>query len=182
MGRADRAIDPRQFRSTLGRFASGVTIVTTEHGGQVHGMTANAFVSVSLNPPLVLVSIDNRANMHRLLPLTGRYGVSILTESQEAYSNHFAGRQVEGLAVKFVRRHEMPLIDEAVAHLVCRVIEAHSDGDHTLYIGQVEYLAWTDARPLLFFAGRYRALDVEKLKPSQWPEDDFSLFSIGPFT
>ena len=89
--------DSRQFRNALGRFSSGVTIVTTSHNGQAHGMTANAFVSVSIDPPLVLVSVDHRAAMHNFLPESKRYGVSILAERQEQLSNHFAGRTVEGL-------------------------------------------------------------------------------------
>ncbi|MDW8325069.1 MAG: flavin reductase family protein [Anaerolineales bacterium] len=172
------AFSPRDFRNTLGRFATGVTIITTEHEGRTHGMTANAFVSVSLDPPLVLVSIDNRANIHRLLPVTGRYGVSILAEGQEKHSNHFAGRRVEGLTVNFIRKHEMPLIEGALAHLVCRVVEAHPGGDHTLYIGQVEYLDWRDGRPLVFFSGQYRGLDIERIQPTPWPEDELSLFVI----
>ncbi len=175
----DGSIDPREFRSVLGRFASGVTIITTEHEGQAHGMTANAFASVSLNPPLVLASVDHRAHLHRLLPLSGRYGVSILTEDQQPLSDHFAGRKVEGLAVSFIRKHKMPVIDNAAAHLVTRVVEAHAAGDHTLYIGQVEFLEWREARPLLFYSGQYRQLGVERLKPAQWPEDDFSLFTIN---
>jgi len=98
----DGSIDPRQFRNALGRFASGVTVITTEHEGRTHGMTANAFVSVSLDPPLVLVSVDNRAQMHQLLALAPRYGVSVLAEDQEMLSNHFAGRATEGLQIPFV--------------------------------------------------------------------------------
>lgn len=175
------AVDPREFRNTLARFASGVTVVTVEHAGQVHGMTANAFMSVSLNPPLVLVSVNQRANLHRLLPQSGRYGVSILAEDQSDYSNHFAGRPVDGLAIKFVRQHAVPLIDGAVASLVARLVDAHPAGDHTLFIGQVEFLEWRDARPLLFYGGQYRALDLERLRPAQWPEDDFLLFSLSNF-
>ncbi|MBI3243633.1 MAG: flavin reductase family protein [Chloroflexi bacterium] len=176
---ADGSINPREFRNALGRFASGVTIITTEYEGQAHGMTANAFVSVSLNPPLVLASVDHRAHLHRLLPLSGRYGVSILAEDQQPLSDHFAGRKVERLEVSFIRKHEMPLIGNAAAHLVARLVEAHPAGDHTLYIGQVEFLEWREARPLLFYSGQYRQLDGERLKPPQWLEDDFSLFTIN---
>src|SRR5271154_2720810 len=92
-----RAIDTRQFRNALGRFASGVTVITAHHEDHMHGMTANAFVSVSLDPPLVLVSLDNRSNMHRILPTAGRYGVSVLAQNQEALSSHFAGQREPGL-------------------------------------------------------------------------------------
>ncbi len=88
----DQKIDTRQFRNALGRFASGVTVLTAEYEEQTHGMTANAFVSVSLDPPLILVSLDNRSNMHRILPQVRRFGISVLAEDQDALSNHFAGR------------------------------------------------------------------------------------------
>jgi flavin reductase (DIM6/NTAB) family NADH-FMN oxidoreductase RutF len=156
-------------------------VITTEHEGRPHGMTANAFVSVSLQPPLVLVSVDHRARMHRLLSITRRYGVSVLAEHQEAVSNHFAGRAVDGLHVPLVTRHNMPVLEDAVAHLVASVVEARVAGDHTLYLGHVEYLDWTDERPLLFYAGTYHHLKIHPAKPTPWPEDEFSLFSIGPF-
>ena len=89
MRQSDRVeVDPHKFRETLGRFASGITVVTTVHEGEVYGMTANAFVSVSLDPPLVLVSVDIRANMHEVLPKSKRYGVSILAEEQQSLSQH----------------------------------------------------------------------------------------------
>src|SRR6202161_1511526 len=103
-----RAIDTRQFRNALGRFASGVTVLTAQDQDQMHGMTANAFVSVSLDPPLVLVSLDNRSNMHRILPSVGSYGVSVLAESQERLSDYFAGRTVEHLEVRFTTRNDIP--------------------------------------------------------------------------
>ena len=85
-------IDPRRLRSTMGRFCTGVTVVTTARDGQVHAMTANAFTSVSLQPPLVLVSIDHRTRMHALLPDTRHFGVSVLASDQERVAWHFAGR------------------------------------------------------------------------------------------
>ena len=155
--------------------------MTTEQEGEIHGMTANAFVSVSLEPPLVLVSVNNRANMHSLLSDSGRYGISILAEGQEALSDHFAGRPSKDLEVQFVRKHDMPVLKGAAAYLICRVSDAHAAGDHTLYIGHVEYLEMWDSRPLVFYAGQYRYLDVERLKQPLWPEDDYSLFSISSF-
>lgn len=167
----------RDFRHALGRFASGVTIVTVHHENHTHGMTANAFVSVSLDPPLVLVSLDNRSNMHRILPAIGRYGVSVLAEDQEAVSNHFAGKRIEGLHTGFTLRDGIPLLDGAVAHFIVDVSEVHPAGDHTLYIGQVKYLSWRDAQPLLFYGGNYQRLRSHKAAQPDEP----SLFSIGGF-
>lgn len=161
-------IDPHRFRETLGRFASGITVVTTMHEGEIHGMTANAFVSVSLDPPLVLVSVDNRATMHEILPKSKRYGVSILAVEQQALSQHFAGQPQEGLEIPFVRRNEVPLLAGAVAHLVCRVVDEYPAGDHTLYIGQVEYLDYRDGAPLLFYTGKYQNLEVQVRETPFW--------------
>jgi len=154
---------PREYRNALGRFATGVTVVTTQYGDRVHGMTANAFVSVSLDPPLVLVSVDNRSHMNQILPLAGRYGVSILGEDQEALSNHFAGRSNNGLTVDFITQHEMPLLPGAVAHFVVEVIDIHPAGDHTLYIGRVEFFEWHDGKPLVFFGGCYEQIRMENV-------------------
>lgn len=161
-------VDPHEFRRALGRFASGVTVVTTMHEGSTYGMTANAFVSVSLEPPLVLVSVDNRSHMHKILPDSKRYGVSILSDKQVDLSKHFAGRQRAGLEIPFVWQHDTPLIGGAVAHLVCRVVDEHLAGDHTLYIGQVEYLDYGDGAPLLFYTGTYRNLEVQVWDEIYW--------------
>lgn len=150
------------FRKALGHFASGVTVITTVHEGIVHGMTANAFCSVSLEPPLVLVSVDNRSHMHRLLAQSKRYGASVLSKDQEALSQHFAGRSQEGLPVPFSWHEGYPLIEGSIAQLTCRVVNAHPAGDHTLYVGQVEWFEYSDERaPLLFYGGRYHTLEVQ---------------------
>jgi len=155
------SFDPRAFRNALGRFATGVTVITALHEERPHGMTANAFVSTSLAPPLVLVSLDNRSNMHRILPGAGRYGVSVLGEHQETLSNHFAGRPQEGLHIPFVMRSGIPLVDGAIAYFVVRVVDIHPAGDHTLYIGEVEGFEAREDPPLLFHAGKYRRLPAE---------------------
>ncbi|HTQ85368.1 MAG TPA: flavin reductase family protein [Candidatus Solibacter sp.] len=153
---------PREYRNALGRFATGVSVVTTHHHGRTHGMTANAFVSVSLDPPLVLLSLDNRSQMHQILPATGVFGVSVLAEGQEAISNHFAGRAVDGLEIQFVTRRNVPVLEGAVAYFVARVVNTHEAGDHTLYIGHVEHFESSDGRPLLFFAGDYEQIRRRK--------------------
>ena len=177
----DTAFDTRRFRHALGRFASGVTVITAHHEGRAHGMTANSFVSVSLDPPLVLVSLGNRSSMHRILPAARRYGISVLGEDQERLSNHFAGRTVPHLHVRFIEREGIPLLEGAVAYFVAELADAHAAGDHTLYIGRVEHFEWNDDKPLLFYAGRYRHLGAEKGAAAPWEQDDFSLFSIGGF-
>lgn len=171
------AINPREFRNCCGRFATGVTVVTVEHDGLVHGMTANGFLSVSLEPPLIAVSIGHRTRLHTLLPQTMRYGISILSESQTALSGHFAGRPDETLAIPFIRQHDMPLLGNAVAHLVARVVDVHPVGDHTLYIGQVEYLSYEDKRPLLFFGGAYNQLKADpKPQHSMWHDNELFFY------
>ncbi|WP_187585809.1 flavin reductase family protein [Gordonia sp. OPL2] len=155
---------PLRMRKALGRFASGVTIVTTAEGHDdesVHGMTANAFTSVSLDPPLVLVSIANRARMNEKITATGRYGVSILAGDQEPLSLHFAGAAHEPDLVRFTWRKGVPLLDGALVHLSCSVTDSHPAGDHTLHVGRVEELWYDDGRPLLFYTGSFRTLDLQ---------------------
>jgi flavin reductase (DIM6/NTAB) family NADH-FMN oxidoreductase RutF len=149
--------DPRvALRSTLGMFATGVTIITTRVGGQVHGMTANAFMSVSLEPPLVLISVDRRTKMCTLLHEGSTYGVSVLCESQSALSDRFAGRVAEGAPEpRFELVHDTPLVEGALAHLVAGVVRSYWGGDHSLFLGRVEYVRYGEGTPLLFHGGSY---------------------------
>lgn len=148
-------IDANLFRKTLSRFATGVTVVTVMQQEDVHGMTANAFMSVSLHPPLVLVSVAHTTQMYGLLTPGSRYGVSVLSDDQEILSRHFGGRPVDGLAVALVQEHGVPLLKGAIAHIVARVQQAQQVGDHTLFIGEVEYLHAGHGSPLLFYASSY---------------------------
>jgi flavin reductase (DIM6/NTAB) family NADH-FMN oxidoreductase RutF len=144
------------FRRTLGMFATGVTVITTQVDDQVHGMTANAFMSVSLRPPLVSISVDRRAKMHAILHEGRRYGISVLADEQRALSDRFAGRPVvDAGEVEFDLVRETPLVRGALAHLVARVIRSYWGGDHSLFLGQVEYARYGEGRPLLFHGGRY---------------------------
>jgi flavin reductase (DIM6/NTAB) family NADH-FMN oxidoreductase RutF len=140
-------------------FATGVTVLTTQGHESIHGMTANAFMSVSLRPPLVLVSIDRRARMSNLLHEGTRFGVNVLEASQTGLSDHFAGRAVEGAPEpRFELVHETPLVEGALAHLVARVVRSYWGGDHSLFLGQVEFARYGEGRPLLFHGGRYERL------------------------
>jgi len=147
------------LRSTLGMFTTGVTVITTLKGDQVHGMTANAFMSVSLDPPLELVSIDRRTRMCGLLYEGSHYGVSVLCESQSALSDRFAGRMANGMAEpRFDLVRDTPLVDGALAHFVARVEKSYWGGDHSLFLGRVEYARQHPGTPLLFHGGRYERL------------------------
>jgi flavin reductase (DIM6/NTAB) family NADH-FMN oxidoreductase RutF len=147
------------FRRTLGMFATGVTILTTRTGDQVHGMTANAFMSVSLRPPLVLISLDRRAKLAGMLHEGTRYGVSVLEAGQAGLSDRFAGRPGEDLPEpSFELVHETPLVSGALAHLVARVVRSYWGGDHSLFLGEVEFARYGEGKPLLFHGGRYEKL------------------------
>jgi flavin reductase (DIM6/NTAB) family NADH-FMN oxidoreductase RutF len=141
----------------MGRFATGVTVVTTIDRDTIHGMTANAFLSVSLRPPLVLVSLG-RCRMNEMLPRTGRYGVSVLAHDQADFAAHFAAQRPSPVEPTFDWHEGLPLLSGALAHLVCRVVDVHPAGDHVLWIGEVEHLEHTDGQPLLFYTGRFGTL------------------------
>jgi len=156
-------IDPDSFRSVLGRFASGITVVTTldaEHRDV--GMTVSAFCSVSLCPPLVQVCVDHAASLYAALVGNARYGVSILAAEQEALSRRFATaestRRFDGIGY---RRGEsgVLLLDDALAHLECRIVASHEVGDHTMFVGEVESANARNARPLLYYRGGYAQLE-----------------------
>ncbi|MEJ2288888.1 MAG: flavin reductase family protein [Deinococcales bacterium] len=148
-------IDPREFRRTLGRFATGITVVTMRSGERTYGITVNAFMSVSLNPPLIAVCIDKRAQAHATLLESERFGVSVLRAEQEALSDHFAGRPIAAPAEPFEELHGFPVVAGALAQLVCRTYDIADAGDHSFFLGEVEALAAYDGRPLLYFEGRY---------------------------
>ena len=160
------------FRRTLGMFATGVTVLTTRVGGQVHGMTANAFMSVSLSPPLVLVSIDRRARMGALLHEGTRFGVNVLEAQQTGLSDRFAGRISDDVPEPtFELVHETPLVEGALAHLVARIVRSYWGGDHSLFLGQVEFARYGEGRPLLFHGGRYERLTEDPRVFSLLPEE-----------
>jgi len=148
------------LRRTLALFATGVTIITTRSGEQVHGMTANAFMSVSLEPPLVLISVDRRAKMCRLLHEDSTYGVSVLCEGQSALSDRFAGRPAADDAPepRFEIIHDTPIVEGALAGFAARVVRSYWGGDHSLFLGQVEFARTGEGAPLLFHGGRYERL------------------------
>jgi len=159
------------FRRTLGMFATGVTVLTTRVGEQVHGMTANAFMSVSLSPPLVLISLDRRARMCGLLHEGSRFGVSVLAQGQAGLSDFFARRATEEIEPEFVVVRETPLVEGALAHFVARVVRSYWGGDHSLFLGHVEYARYGEGDPLLFHGGRYERVAGEPELFSRLPRE-----------
>jgi len=151
-------IDAALFKRSLAQWPSGVTVISTRHEGTVYGMTASSFTSLSLDPPLVLVAVDHRARLHHFLPLARRYGVSVLAQGQAPLSAHFAGRPQEGLPIPWVESEGLPLLEGAVAQLVCEIDAELPGGDHTIYVGRITHAAaWPEREPLLHQAGKYRS-------------------------
>lgn len=155
-------IDADTFRAVLGRFASGVTIVTARDAeGHDHGMTVSAFCSVSLDPPLVLACIGHDASMHPVIVREDRFGVSILTVGQEALARRFADQRSDRFdGVGYTRgRLGVALLDDAIAHLECTVVDRREAGDHTIVIGRVESASPDQGRPLVYYRGGYTQLE-----------------------
>jgi flavin reductase len=154
-----------EFRKALGSFATGVTVITVDYENEVHGMTANAFSSVSLDPPLVLVCVDHRARTHAHLHARKRFGVNVLAENQQVISEYYARpaqdhRHAEQEAGAHFDRtaHGTPVLNGALAYLECRLHTAQDAGDHTIFIAEVEEVVVRGGDPLLYYRGEYRAI------------------------
>jgi flavin reductase (DIM6/NTAB) family NADH-FMN oxidoreductase RutF len=155
-------IDHDAFRAVLGRFASGVTVVTSvDAEGLDEGMTVSAFCSLSLDPPLVLFCVDRSASMYSSLATAPSFIVNILSESQEPLARRFSGpdpnrfdgigytRGVSGIAI----------LDDMLGYLECKRIAVHEAGDHRIYVGEVEVSHSREGRPLLYYRGGYAQLE-----------------------
>ncbi|MCM3087915.1 flavin reductase family protein [Bhargavaea ginsengi] len=154
-------MDDRQFRTAMGKFATGVTVIATEQDGDVHGMTANAFMSVSLDPKLVVISIGEHAKLLQKIKDSQIFTVNILAEDQKELSMIFAGQIKEPRHVEFGRLDGKPVLEGAVAQVACEVSAEHVEGDHTLFIGKVTDIRLEDKEPLVFYSGKYRSLEQE---------------------
>lgn len=153
------------FRLALAQFATGVTVVTVEREpGRVHGMTANSFTSVSLDPLLILVCVDARAKLLPLLQQKRRFGVSILKDGQQDISEFFARGEVPeteearlGICYRYTP-DGIPLIEGTLCHLACTLAGEHVAGDHTVCLGKVEFAEVFPGQPLIFLGGEYRRI------------------------
>lgn len=155
------AFDERRFRHALGRFATGVVVISTGSGDGMHAMTANAFMSGSLKPPLIVVSVGHHARMHERLMKSARFGVSVLSDAQESHSRHFAGEPQSWLTPRFAPVDGLPdvvLLEHAAARFAARMVDRHPCGDHTLFVGEVLVFSLDEHAPLIFFGGRYASV------------------------
>ena len=163
------SVTPDEFRAALSRFSSGVTVITVETpSGDIHGMTASSFCSVSLHPPLVLVCVDHLAETYLHVRERGRFGVSVLKEDQEALSEFFADPQrnpdaARRLDIRYNQmKSGMPVLANTLANLDCTVVEAHAAGDHSIFVAEVKEVSVSEGSPLLYFRGRYGACRESK--------------------
>lgn len=154
-------ISKDEFRAALSKFASGVTVVTLkDKNGNPHGITVSAFSSVSLEPPLILVCIDNDAGSHSAFRESQRFVVNILSEKQSEHSNQFASK----IPDKFINVHhhkgleDIPVLKDALVNLECRLVKDFVAGDHTIFIGEIERTHINDGKPLVYYQGDYKKI------------------------
>ena len=149
------------LRQALSQFATGVTVITSfRKSGELHGLTANAFTSVSLEPPLLLICVDKKADSYPCFDEVGVFTVNILATDQEALSRRFAvsgGNKFEGVAYH-LGGNGAPILEGTLGHIECRVTARHEGGDHTIYVGAVQEAETREHKPLLFFRGGYREI------------------------
>jgi flavin reductase (DIM6/NTAB) family NADH-FMN oxidoreductase RutF len=157
------ALTTRDFRKALGQFATGITVVTVEREpGAVFGMTANSFTSVSLEPMLILVCVDDKAKILPLLHQRKQFGISVLKQGQQAISEYFAQSEQhaeaeERLALRYRRTPSgVPVLEGTALQLSCSVVDSYIAGDHTIFVAKVEDAEMQGGEPLLFFRGEYR--------------------------
>ena len=158
-------VQPDILREAMRQWATGVTIVSAQHNGQRHGMTVSSFSSVSLSPPLVLVSLEQSTRTHQLVTTSGAFGVTILDTSQREISDQFAGRQTEDTdRFAHLETHSLvsgaPILDQYLTSLDCRVVSTVSLGTHTVFIGEVMALEVNENQrnPLVYYNRDYRQL------------------------
>ncbi|WP_433434288.1 flavin reductase family protein [Nonomuraea sp. CA-141351] len=160
----ERPVDPATYRKVVGRFATGVAIVTTRVGDVDHAMTVNSFTSVSLDPLLVLFCAEKVARFHDAVMEAGVWGVSVLPASMEDASRFFAhrGRPLNGQLARWSHHwgeSGVALFDEAIATIECATTAVHDGGDHSIVVGSVTSLDTpSDEAPLLYHDGRYKTL------------------------
>ncbi|GAK12391.1 flavin reductase family protein [Geomicrobium sp. JCM 19039] len=153
-------MDDQLFRTAMSKFATGVTVIVAEQDGKPHGMTANAFMSVSLDPKLILISVDERARMLPIIEASQKFTVNVLRQEQKQMSMRFARQIPSEEPFTFDRFEGEPVIQQSLVSLVCTVHNTYVEGDHTLFIGNVTNLRIEDGNPLAFYEGGYRTVQA----------------------
>ena len=153
-------IDAPLFRQVMSRFASGVTVVTTTVDGTLYGLTVSSFSSLSLEPRLALVSLDNRTLMHSLINQAGIFAINLLAADQEAISRHFAGHNKGDWSAipHTLGQLGLPLLHGALATMECRLFQQLAGGDHTIFVGELEHAAAAEGAPLVYYRAAYHTL------------------------
>ncbi|WP_033829475.1 flavin reductase family protein [Bacillus andreraoultii] len=151
-------MNERLFRDAMGKFATGVTVVLTEVNRVTHGATVNAFMSVSLNPMLVLISLKNDSQTLYHIKESKKFTVNILSSEQEHISNAFSSKQKSLDGVEFDSLYGLPIISGALSQIACTVSTSYCEGDHHLIIGKVHDIQVNNGDPLIFSEGKYRLL------------------------
>ena len=145
----------------MGHFATGVTVITTtDKAGAPYGLTANAFTSLSLEPPLVLVCIDKNVQCYPHFSESKLFAVNVLNDEQEDLSRRFATKGIEKFNGIPWRKGEsgLALLEGAIGHIECKVVHSYDGGDHTIYVGEIIAASASGDRPLMFFKGKYHRL------------------------
>ncbi len=169
----DDSVTEHLFRRVMASFVTGVTVITTQVRGEIRGMTANAFMSGSLDPPLCVVSVATKARMHAFLMEAGHFGVNILARGQESLIGHFAGRPVEGIDPKYEYADSTPVFAHANATIAAKVVARHVCGDHSLFVGHIFALRHRDGlSPIVLHVGRLASL-MHSHEQTIWPTLDF---------
>lgn len=161
----EKPFSTTDFRQALGHFATGVTVITVERSpGEVYGMTASSFTSVSLEPLLILVCVDECSGLLPLLHKKKQFGVSVLKEGQQSISVYFAQPEQNaeaesrlGIRYRWTEKG-IPVVENVLAHLACNVVASHPAGDHTIFLAEVESAEIFSGEPLLHFRGGYRRI------------------------
>lgn len=154
-------IDTNLFRKAMGRFATGITVVSIKDSetGEERGVTVNAFMSLSLDPLLITISLRNEATMNEILMKNDQFGISVLAEEQQDYSMIFSNQKKTKEPIQFDYIDKTPVIPDAIVQLVCEKESEVVAGDHTIYIARVKQLKTREGRPLIYFGGNYRSLN-----------------------
>jgi flavin reductase len=169
----DGAVTDHLFRQVMASFATGVTVITTQVRGEVRGMTANAFMSGSLDPPLCVISVATKARMHAFLLEAGHFGVNILARGQEPLIGHFAGRPTEEIDPKYEYAGNTPVFAHANATIAATVVARHACGDHSLFVGHIFALRHAERLPpIVLHVGKLASL-LHSHEQTIWPTLDF---------